>query len=344
MEKSWYLIDKDNFVFIQDGESKEKALERYLKDLDIINLKADENLPHGIKKRIARIASKYNLDLDIINNFKLRERGLGHASYNWEYNIFKIVPEYFIRQGMIRLGMRKMIPEFEKTFLHEFGHAVWHQTLTDKQKADYINLIPKFHEEVKDKTLYVRGKTNRLDGKEVFSQYWTGALKPFVSDYARYNPKEDFAESFVWHRVAPDELKAIDANRFEFMEKISHKAEDIEKVVHERAHLTMRIGGVRKPTQVRFRRGTSRTGVPYHVQRIIRPEKVTTILVTPKKRQIKWHTPGTKPTKPRRSRIIPTRRKPYTARGFRRHLENIVRNFSSGRGVREIRGDIKRAK
>ncbi len=218
--KYWHFVDRDNFVWVPGGQDPKEALERYIKNLDLVCLKATPDVPHGMKKLIARAATRYGLNLDLLNQVELKE-GRGHASYNRERNSMRVVPSYFLRHGMCRVG-DKFIDEFLKTFVHEFGHAVWHQLLTEEQKKRWIKIVPKFHQmPLKgEMEAYMRPRGIGLDGREVYGELFTAKDALFITEYARFNPKEDFAESFLHYLVDPDILANLDEKRFNFLSRL----------------------------------------------------------------------------------------------------------------------------
>lgn len=222
-EGIWMDLGMGDYIFLPRGigeEEKTDILARYISNLHYVDKKSDDNVLTGIRKRIARIATKYNLDLSVIDRFMLRQNSQVHSSYNRSLNAIRVVPEYFIRLGMIRIG-DEFVDEFEKTLLHEYAHAIWYRLLDGKKRVRYKKLIPRFYteEETKDSPEhYMRGRTNTLDGKVVYGDMYTLLEDEFVSDYARYSPKEDFSESFCYYKIDPSTLSE---NRFNFMKKIT---------------------------------------------------------------------------------------------------------------------------
>lgn len=219
----WLQLDEEDYVFIPSGaddEAKARILLRHIGNIHYVNAKSDGDVPQIVRKRIARIATRHNLDLSIIDRFMLKQNSQVHSAYNIELNAIRVVPGYFIRLGMIRIG-DEFIDEFEKTFIHEYGHVIWHRLLDKKKRKRYEKLIPRFYtkDEIEDSPdRYMRGRINTLHGQVVYSKLYTLMLDKFVSDYARYSLKEDFAESFCYFKIAPE---LVDDNRRKFLEKLT---------------------------------------------------------------------------------------------------------------------------
>ena len=72
----------------------------------------------------------------------------------------------------------------EHVIFHELGHLVFHQVLTSYQRKTWT------------------------------TQLWT--LRKFVSDYARTDPAEDFAESYAFCVLNPARIKTI-AEKYHFL-------------------------------------------------------------------------------------------------------------------------------
>lgn len=232
----WYLVGETDYIFINDN-SVERSIDKYFQNLAIVNEKSDPNLPEGVRKRFARAVSRYKMPLHLVTGFGLKEDSVAHAAYLINENKITIVPEYFIRMGVVKIGT-EWIDEFSKTVVHEFGHVVWHQILNEKQQLEYEQLAPKFmDDEQRNQNLltghseseYTKGYTDTLSGKRVFGEYWSHKNDKFLSPYARMSIKEDFAEAFLYYNLAPDFLMGFDEKRYNFIKSIVIPSSVIQK-------------------------------------------------------------------------------------------------------------------
>lgn len=232
----WYLVGENDYIYIRES-SVERSIDNYFKTLALINDKSEPNLPEGVRKRFARAVARYNLPIHLLSGFGLKEDSQAHAAYMINSNKIVIVPEYFIRMGVVRVG-GQYIDEFSKTTVHEFGHTIWHQVLGDKQRLGYEQLAPNFLDETEHQQLlltgskesdYTKGYTDTLSGKRVFGEYWTVKDDKFLSSYARMSIKEDFAETFLHYILAPDFLMGFDEARYNFFKNLTIPSTIIEK-------------------------------------------------------------------------------------------------------------------
>ena len=222
---TWYLVGENDYVYIVEN-SVEKSINRYFGHLSYVSEKSDNDVPDGVKKRFARATSRYNLPIQLVAGFGLKNDSQAHAAYVIDDNKMTIVPGYFVRMGVVRVG-GQLIDEFSKTVIHEFGHAIWHQVLSDEEKARYIATAPRFlnPDEVPDIKDYVRGHTDTLTGKRIFGEFLTNKDDKFLTDYARMSVKEDFAETFLFFVLAPDYLLGFDKQRYDFINSIKVTAQ-----------------------------------------------------------------------------------------------------------------------
>ena len=162
--KMWQFVDGGNYIWV-DGNDKTSSMERYIKCLDVITSRSLNNLPHNVQKMIARVFSRYRLRPELITLYETKD-GYGHASYNRVRNSMRLVPEYFRRLGVVRFG-RNLIPEFHKTCLHEYGHMLWHQWLSEDEKLKFLQLIPDFEKSGEIPKGWYRPSIVSLDGKQI---------------------------------------------------------------------------------------------------------------------------------------------------------------------------------
>ena len=228
-QNTWYLVGEQDYIYIADN-SVDKSVSRYFTHLSYVNDKAQHDLPSGVRRRFARATSRYNLPISIIDGFGLKHDSLAHAAYMIDNNEMLIVPTYFTRMGIVKIGS-VFIDEFSKTVVHETGHSIWHQILNDEKRAEYVGIAPKFHEQPPPENPgdYRTGYTDTLTGKRVHGDEYTYKNDKFVSSYARMSVKEDFAESFLYYVIAPDFLMGFDKERYEFFNNLA-VTQDIDKM------------------------------------------------------------------------------------------------------------------
>lgn len=100
------------------------------------------------------------------------------------------------------------------TALHEIGHNIQFEM---KDRQPWINLSP---------WPLALTKEELVDGKmvpitqEINSTFAKNYLEPFVSEYAKTSPSEDFAESFTAYRYAPKWLKERNPDKYEYMKNV----------------------------------------------------------------------------------------------------------------------------
>ncbi len=101
------------------------------------------------------------------------------------------------------------------TLFHEVGHNIASDLDLDVAK-EWTNLSEWKPEYKKDS----KGKVKiSYDGKPEISSWHHGHDHSLPSDYAKTNPKEDFAETFSAYRFNPKKLKEISPNKYEYMKK-----------------------------------------------------------------------------------------------------------------------------
>jgi len=228
----------------KNTRSKLQAIKNKLKDfkkLDYNNAQTIDRIariPSKYKKQFIEVGDKYNLNLAILDKIVLNPTLLVNARYDSRKNLMELNPDYLKQHGMIRIGdSGELISETAKTFIHEFGHAYWYNSLTEEDRRHWQSLSRFFErkELTGNMEQYVVGEKKRFDGSTMYSPYYTHRDDPFVSVYARFNEREDWAECFLYYKVAPKTLARIDPKKYAFMEdKIGSKIEkDIAKVEFE---------------------------------------------------------------------------------------------------------------
>ena len=179
-------------------------------------------IPNAYKKEFAQIADKYDLNLSLLDKIVINSSLLVNARYDNSKNLIEVNPDYLKQHGMIRIGdATSLISETEKTFIHEFGHVFWYQSLTEEDRHKFQSLATFLIRDqlTGDMQQFLVGEKKRFDGSTVYSPYYTRRDDSFVSIYARFNIREDFSECFLYYKVAPSTLKKMNPDKFEFMEE-----------------------------------------------------------------------------------------------------------------------------
>lgn len=109
-----------------------------------------------------------------------------------------------VRNGYISVGDWLMAQPAERvyeTVVHEFGHAI-HYSIAGRLLYE----------------IYTPGWTNLSWTNAIVDglKSWNG----FVSDYARENDHEDFADTVEFYWLAPDELKRVSPAKFRYMRDV----------------------------------------------------------------------------------------------------------------------------
>ncbi len=186
-------------------------------------------IPHRYKKQFAEIADKFDINLSLIDKIVLNGGLMVNARYDNKKNMMEFNPDYLKQHGMIRIGDAGVwISETAKTFIHEFGHATYYNSLTEEDRMAWQSLATFLQREqlTGDMNQYVVGEKKRFDGSVMYSPYYTKKDDLFVSVYARFNTREDFAECFLYYKVAPKTLERVNPKKYEFMEaKIGQRIE-----------------------------------------------------------------------------------------------------------------------
>ena len=91
---------------------------------------------------------------------------------------------------------------------HEIGHRAAHKT----SSASVFDDLDR-----SDEWLRISGFEEVDDGKEFFKTYQTLKSRTSVSDYGDESPFEDFAETYAMYRFAPNRLRSISPERYNFM-------------------------------------------------------------------------------------------------------------------------------
>lgn len=191
-------------------------------------------IPFRYKKQLVEIADKYDLNLAVLDKIVINPSLVVNARYDGRKNLLEFNEAYLAQHGMIRIGETKeLISETTKTFVHEFGHCIWYNSLTEEDRRAWASLS-RFYERADltgDMNQYVVGEKKKFDGSVIYSPYYTNRNDVFISIYARFSMREDFAECFLYYKVSPETLQKIDANKYIFLEeKIGRKlTKSIEK-------------------------------------------------------------------------------------------------------------------
>jgi hypothetical protein len=141
-------------------------------------------------------------------------------------------PKYLNQHGNIIIGDSKVeISETAKTFIHEFAHCIWYNSLTEEDRRAWEGLSRFLTREqlTGNMNQYIVGEKKRFDGSSVYSTFYTYRDDSFVSIYARFNIREDWSECYLYYKVDPKTLQRVDKNKYAFLEeKIGQR---IEKTV-----------------------------------------------------------------------------------------------------------------
>ena len=225
LKKRWVMVDKRNLLYIPKPDKEGEVYRKYISALDTVNRKSDD-FPAPIARRIARAAARFNLNVDIFNSFSVRHNSTAHSAYRFDIHDIGVVPEYFLRNGMMNVG-GVWLDEFTRTFVHEYGHSVWHRVLSPEDQKAYEDLAPRFTTEPEtEEGTPTKGKNYSLKGDVGYSDWFTYEEDTFVTTYARWNIKEDWSESFLYYKVAPRKLKELSRERYDFIKRMDEKAQD----------------------------------------------------------------------------------------------------------------------
>jgi hypothetical protein len=186
-------------------------------------------IPTQYKKQFSDVADTYDLNLAILDAIVLNPSIMVNARYDNRNNFMEFNPAYLEQHGMIRLGDEgEEISETSKTFIHEFGHAYWYNSLSEEERMTWQGLATFLERgQLKgDMSQYLIGEKKRFDGSTLYSNVYTLRDEPFVSVYARFTTREDFAECFLYYKVAPKTLLRTNPNKYAFLQdKIGNKIE-----------------------------------------------------------------------------------------------------------------------
>lgn len=238
-----------------------------LKKMDYNNAQTIDRIakvPFRFKKQFVEIADRYGLNLSIVEGIVLNNTLTVNARFDHKKNVLEINPNYLKQHGMIRLvDGGQWISETSKTFIHEFGHAFYYNSLSEEDRMKWQTLATFLQrgELTGDMSQYIVGEKKRSDGTISYSPYYTLKDEQFVSVYARFNIKEDFAESFLYYKVEPEFLKKQCPSKFDFLdEKVGAK---IEKGGEGSGRYPKGSGG-EKESNVEYHTGGDALGQEYH--------------------------------------------------------------------------------
>ena len=131
-------------------------------------------IPFKYKKQFVEVADKYDLNLAILNKIVLNPSLLVNARYDSRKNLMELNPDYLEQHGMIRIGdSGEVISETAKTFIHEFGHCLWYNSLTEEDRRYWQGLSRFLTREqlTGDMTQYIVGEKKRFDGSTMYSPF-----------------------------------------------------------------------------------------------------------------------------------------------------------------------------
>jgi len=192
-------------------------------------------LPTKNRKALLESANKYGLDLALLDRIVVNQSLMVNARYDNRKNLIEMNLDYLKQHGMIRIGDEKnTISETDKTFIHEFGHVVYYQVLSEADKAKWSSLATFLERDelIGDMKQYIVGEKKRFDGSTFYSPVYTLRDELFVSIYARFNEREDFAESFLYYKVAPETLKRTCPKKYKFIAAVVGSGSgEVEKVL-----------------------------------------------------------------------------------------------------------------
>jgi len=215
--KMWRVVDGENYVWV-DGNNEKDALERYITALDDITRKSTGRINHEILKMIARVYVRYRLNHELVTSFDFKE-GQGHASYNRVRNSMRFVPDFYRRFGVVRFG-NKLIPEFHKTCVHEYGHMLWHHWLSDDEKSKFKGVIPTFVKSPDPIVGFWRPQISTITGEVVQSEYLVPNGIKFIDQQELISPKECFAESFAMYVIDPQFFENLLPERSRYFQEV----------------------------------------------------------------------------------------------------------------------------
>lgn len=207
------------------AKKKMKAVKNRIKTvekLDNNNLQTIERIakiPIEYKKTLVAIADKYNLNLSLFDEIVVNPIILSNARFDSRKNLLELNPTYLDKHGMIRIG-NFIISEIEKTIIHECGHSFWYNSLSEEERRTWQGFSRFLHQKdlQGDMTQYIVGEKKRVDGTVIYSPYYTFIDDAFISIYARFNTKEDFAESFLYYKISPETLREKTPDKYSFIE------------------------------------------------------------------------------------------------------------------------------
>jgi hypothetical protein len=186
-------------------------------------------IPFKYKKQFVEVCDKYDLNLALLDGIVLNPSLLVNARYDARKNLMELNSSYLEQHGMIRIGDSGVtISETSKTFIHEFGHCIWYNSLTEEDRRAWEGLSQFFTRDqlTGEMSQYVVGEKKKFDGSTVYSPFYTLRNKLFVSVYARFSVREDWSECYLYYKVDPKTLARVDQSKFAFLEeKIGQRIE-----------------------------------------------------------------------------------------------------------------------
>jgi len=197
---------------------------REMKKMDYNNAATIDRIakiPFRYKKQFVEIANKYDLNLGILDAIVLNNTLMVNARYDNKENLIEFNPDYLKQHGQIRIGdSGEWISETAKTLIHEFGHATYYNTLSEEERTTWQSLATFLQRKqlTGDMNQYIVGEKKRFDGSVMYSPYYTLKDESFVSVYARFNIREDFAECFLYFKVAPHTLERVNPKKSAFIQ------------------------------------------------------------------------------------------------------------------------------
>jgi len=120
-----------------------------------------------------------------------------------------------------------------KTIIHEFGHQIDNQTLSDELNGEKVSVTQGFNR--LNGWVSHTEKEKGDDGKIKDVVHWTAKAKDtcFISGYAGTQPSEDFAESIAYYFLTPDKLKAKCPKHYTFLKDKIFKGQEFKSPISE---------------------------------------------------------------------------------------------------------------
>lgn len=120
-----------------------------------------------------------------------------------------------------------------KTIIHELGHQVDNQTLSDELDGEKVSVAKGFNQ-LNGWVSHTK-KEKGDDGKLKDVKHWTAKAKDscFITGYAGTQPSEDFAESIAHYFLTPDKLKSKCPKHYAFIKEKIFKGQEFKSPISD---------------------------------------------------------------------------------------------------------------